>query len=36
MDPEEKVIQSNQDVHVCGCEVVGVYMVANPDSTFAP
>jgi hypothetical protein len=29
MDPEKQVIQSNQDVHVCGYMVVGVYLVAN-------
>jgi hypothetical protein len=29
MDLEKQVIQSNQDVHVCGYMVVGVYMVDN-------
>jgi hypothetical protein len=33
---ESKVIQSNQDVHVYGIWWIGVYMVANPNSTFAP
>jgi hypothetical protein len=29
MDPKKQVIQSNQDVYVCGYMVVGVYMVDN-------
>jgi hypothetical protein len=33
---ESKVIQSNQDVHVYGIWWICVYMVANPNSTFAP
>jgi hypothetical protein len=33
---ESKIIQSNQDVHVYGIWWIGVYMVANPNSTFAP
>jgi hypothetical protein len=33
---ESKVTQSNQDVHVYDIWWIGVYMVANPNSTFAP
>jgi hypothetical protein len=33
---ESKVIQSNQDMHMYGIWWIGVYMVANPNSTFAP
>jgi hypothetical protein len=35
---ESKGIQSNQDVYVYVYEIwwIGVYMVANPNSTFAP
>jgi hypothetical protein len=29
MDLEKQVIQSNQDLHVCGYMVVGVYMGAK-------
>jgi hypothetical protein len=32
---ENRVIQSNQDVHVCGIWWIGVYVVANSNSTFA-
>jgi hypothetical protein len=31
---ESKVIQSNQDVHVYRIWWIGVYMVANPNSSF--
>jgi hypothetical protein len=33
---ESKVIQSNQDVHVYEIWWISVYMVHNPNSTFAP
>jgi hypothetical protein len=33
---ESKVIQSNQDVHMYRIRWIGVYMVANPNSIFAP
>jgi len=32
---ENRVIQLNQDVHVCGMWWIGVYVVANSNSTFA-
>ena len=32
---DNRVIQSNQDVHVCGIWWISVYVVANSNSTFA-